>query len=240
MDASVERWPDLHSPDPKARKKAVFRIGDFSPAEAPGLLAIVLEDDDAGVRFAAALELGRLDSDEAVEPLARALNDPDEQVRAMAVRSLGRLGRESAVPPLTELARTESTVSAVRGALADALKRLGAAEEEPRERGFRWYVSHPYFLYGVGLAAFCAGIWLAQARDSVAAGVIVVVAGIALLLVARVQVIRHSHDRQLWVYPIDGDGGAPGVWIASGAAGDGAWGDLGGFDGGGGDGGGGG
>ncbi len=140
----------------------------------------------------------------------------------MAARSLGRFGREDAVGPLVELARTEPPTSKVRGSLAYSLERLGVAEEVGGDRRI-----HPYVYFGLGLLLFVAGVWLAQAPDAGTPGVLVAVVGIAFLLVGRVQVIRHSHDRHLWVF--DPSGGDP-VWIAAGISGDGGgWGEMGGL-----------
>ncbi len=64
------------------------------------LIALLLDDDDVGVRSEAAFALGEMGDERAVEPLISLLGDEDFAITENAADALGRIGGERAVEPL--------------------------------------------------------------------------------------------------------------------------------------------
>lgn len=110
QDKSAGQWAEgLNSPDPQARKQAMFALGALGPAaeeSVPDLARIMLEDPDLEARLQASLALSKMApvSRAAVPALARALEDSNAQVRMNAARALFQL-REEARPAVPALAK---------------------------------------------------------------------------------------------------------------------------------------
>ena len=95
-DKPVSYWVQtLQDPDARARRKAVFTLGNVGSADPVVVPALVgaLKDPDAGVRCESALALLKIGpaAREAVPSLAAAQKDPDAQVRAYAVKAVEKI-----------------------------------------------------------------------------------------------------------------------------------------------------
>ena len=92
----VSYWlEELKKPDPKARKKAVTKLGHVGKADPAAIPAIAnaLRDKNALVRAEAALALLNLgpDAEQAIPALTAATRDKNPKVRDYAARALERL-----------------------------------------------------------------------------------------------------------------------------------------------------
>jgi HEAT repeat protein len=96
----------LDDPDPDARLKALWAIGNIGAPAAASTTEMVaqrLQDDDEGVRGYSAYVLGTLDDQDAVEPLSVALNDATGQVRWNSAVALARLGSDAGMVELRRM-----------------------------------------------------------------------------------------------------------------------------------------
>jgi HEAT repeat protein len=93
---SVDHWiGELKSPDAKARKHAVTKLGTVGPSDpliVPALTG-ALKDADPAVRCEAVVALARCgpDAAEAVPALTEATRDKDPKVREYAEKALDRI-----------------------------------------------------------------------------------------------------------------------------------------------------
>ncbi len=93
----VVHWVEsTHSPDPKVRKEAVFKLGNVGPADASAFPAIVeaLRDKDPKVRseaIFAVLKFGPRAAEAAAELAELRDRDPNAEVRGHALRALEKL-----------------------------------------------------------------------------------------------------------------------------------------------------
>jgi len=96
----------LDDPDPDARLKALWAIGNIGAPAAASTTDVVaqrLQDDDEGVRGYSAYVLGTLDDQGAVAPLSVALNDATGQVRWNSAVALARLGSDAGMVELRRM-----------------------------------------------------------------------------------------------------------------------------------------
>ena len=92
----AEHWlSELQSHDAKARKKAVFKLGNLGAADTSvvGALASALKDRDATVRAEAALALMKIgpSAQEAIPALTVAQQDQDATVRSFAGKAMSKI-----------------------------------------------------------------------------------------------------------------------------------------------------
>jgi HEAT repeat protein len=152
--AALHPWSDgprdrelmarLESPNPVARRDAIWTLGAQRAGGAKAAITRRLGDDDAATRGVAAWALGKLGDRAALAPLTAALHDPDANVREMAVLALGELRDARAVPALEGLAgdpepgvRSVMTVALqqIQGEpAAEALGRLARSDPDPHTR----------------------------------------------------------------------------------------------------------
>ncbi|MEO0079464.1 MAG: HEAT repeat domain-containing protein, partial [candidate division WOR-3 bacterium] len=147
-----EILPELASPDPATRDRALNGLRRLGGAEAAGALVFLLADPEENIRIKAAEALiaigpeavepvgryivhwegplgtilpevlGRLRVAAGIDLLERHLSEPDPKVRESIARALGRMGTERATKPLLELLRDLNP--AVRIAAAQGLAEL--------------------------------------------------------------------------------------------------------------------
>ena len=120
--------------NPRARKHAVFALGEIGSMEAHGTLVRALQDWDVHVRIAAAEALGLTPvSRKATLGLVQAMNHKESEVRFDAALSLLRFAAQgknadmkAAVPTLIE--GLEDSNRYVSAYCAEALERIGTSE----------------------------------------------------------------------------------------------------------------
>jgi HEAT repeat protein len=86
--------PHLANPDEQIKLETVVALAESATAEAVGILAGILDHDDAPyfLRSAAAWALGRIRTDEAIDRLVRAFSDIDQDIREEALEAVASLG----------------------------------------------------------------------------------------------------------------------------------------------------
>ena len=115
----------------RARVVALWALSRLRDQRGVAAMLLALSDEAGHVRAAAAQALGDIGGEfaaAAVPDLETAVTDPEIRVRRAAVYALGMLGGESQVARLAAVLGDGSESPHVRGAAAEALADLGAAQ----------------------------------------------------------------------------------------------------------------
>jgi len=130
----------LHHSDEDVRRAAARSLGRLGPPALPAIQE-AMAGKDARTSREAAEALGYLGSP-AIPALTAALRHADPQVRCIAARALGRLGSEAKAARSALLEAVSDPDAAVRDAAAEALKRIGGADNDDNPASSRGGAGH--------------------------------------------------------------------------------------------------
>jgi HEAT repeat protein len=114
----------LHEKFNHVRIAALDSLGQIGGQRIAGIVASLVEDNDADLAHAALVALGKIDHPTAVPPLLKALRSPRAQVRAGAAEALGARGQGDAWEDLLRVAATDADKKVIDASIL-ALKQIG-------------------------------------------------------------------------------------------------------------------
>ncbi|MBI4753045.1 HEAT repeat domain-containing protein [Candidatus Desantisbacteria bacterium] len=117
--------PKWKHSNPKAREKAIKKLGETGKKNAAKILIDALSDGHESVRNAAAESLNQIGS-RVVEPLLQSLNSPDPSVRKATVIALEVTNDSRAIKPLLNV--LEDDDPGVRKTVINTLSKIGGSQ----------------------------------------------------------------------------------------------------------------
>lgn len=117
--------PKWRHSNPKAREKAIKKLGETGKKNATKILINALSDSHESVRTVATESLGQMGV-RVIEPLVQSLSSPDSSVRKAVVIALGATDDSRAIKPLINALEDED--SGVRKTIIETLSKIGDSQ----------------------------------------------------------------------------------------------------------------